>query len=81
MSCSRCCGLMVKDNLMDFDGTSGHMWMSAMRCMNCGHVHDPVNVQVGRHRARIVAEVDLRASHGSSGGIDDPARGRARGDP
>ena len=45
MSCSRCCGLMVKDNLMGFDGTSGHMWMSAMRCMNCGHVHDPVMEQ------------------------------------
>ncbi len=45
MSCSRCCGLMVKDNLMDFDGTSGHMWVSAMRCMNCGHVHDPVMEQ------------------------------------
>lgn len=45
MSCTRCCGLMVKDNLMDFDGTSGHTWMSAMRCMNCGHVHDPVMEQ------------------------------------
>lgn len=42
MSCSRCSGLMVNDNLMDFEGTSGHMWMRAMRCMNCGHVHDPV---------------------------------------
>ena len=36
---------MVKDNLMDFDGTSGHNWMSTMRCMNCGHVHDPVMEQ------------------------------------
>lgn len=45
MTCTRCCGLMVKDNLMDFDGTSGHMWMNAMRCMNCGHLQDPVMEQ------------------------------------
>lgn len=40
MSCSRCCGLMIKDHYMDYDGTSGHTWLSAWRCMNCGHVHD-----------------------------------------
>lgn len=40
MSCSRCCGLMIKDHYMDHEGTSGYTWMSAWRCMNCGHVHD-----------------------------------------
>ncbi|MCC6141835.1 MAG: hypothetical protein IT389_14590 [Nitrospira sp.] len=49
MSCSRCCGLMVADNLMDFDGTSGHMWACALRCMNCGHLHDPV-IEQNRRR-------------------------------
>jgi hypothetical protein len=33
---------MVKDHLLDFDGTIGHMWMSGWRCMNCGNIHDPV---------------------------------------
>lgn len=40
MSCSRCCGLMIKDHYMDHEGTAGYTWISAWRCMNCGHVHD-----------------------------------------
>lgn len=51
MSCSRCCGLMVKDHFMDYDGTTGHTWMSAWRCMNCGHVHDEM-IDRNRRAAR-----------------------------
>jgi hypothetical protein len=60
---------MVKDNLMDFDGTYGHMWMSAMRCMNCGHVHDPVmeqnrrNAQAARPTPVLVAVGDEADYH------------------
>lgn len=42
MNCTRCKGLMVQDHFMDFEGTTGHMWTSSRRCMNCGHVHDTV---------------------------------------
>lgn len=42
MNCSRCSGLMVEDHFMDFEGTIGHMWMTGWRCMNCGHVYDPM---------------------------------------
>ncbi len=49
MSCSRCCGLMVTDNLMDFDGTAGHMWVRVLRCMNCGHLQDPIMEQNRRN--------------------------------
>lgn len=42
MNCSRCCGLMVEDHFLDFEGTIGHMWSTGYRCMNCGHIHDPV---------------------------------------
>lgn len=45
MTCSRCQGLMVEDHLFDFEGTSGHMWTTSLRCMNCGHVHDAVMAQ------------------------------------
>ena len=47
MNCTRCHGLMVKDHFMDFEGTHGHMWASAYRCMNCGNVHDSV---IEQHR-------------------------------
>jgi uncharacterized Zn finger protein len=42
MNCKRCQGLMVKDQLLDFDGTYGHMWATSWRCVNCGLVHDSV---------------------------------------
>lgn len=42
MNCSRCSGLMVEDHFLDFEGTTGYMWMTGFRCMNCGHVYDPV---------------------------------------
>lgn len=47
MSCARCQGLMVKDHLLAVDSTSPDMWAGGYRCMNCGHVHDPV---IEQHR-------------------------------
>ena len=41
MNCGRCAGLMVPDRFIDLEET-GHLWMSGWRCMNCGHVVDPV---------------------------------------
>jgi uncharacterized Zn finger protein len=40
MTCIRCQGLMVEDQLFDFEGTHGFMWMKGWRCVNCGRVHD-----------------------------------------
>lgn len=48
MTCTRCQGLMIEDHLFDFEGAYGHMWAAGFRCMNCGHVHDPVIAQNGR---------------------------------
>jgi hypothetical protein len=41
MTCPRCEGFMVSDLFLDLAETQG-MWMQAARCMNCGHVIDPV---------------------------------------
>ena len=35
MTCMCCHGLMVEDDFLDFQGTTGFMWMRAWRCMNC----------------------------------------------
>jgi hypothetical protein len=40
MTCIRCQGLMVEDQLFDFEGTYGFMSMKGWRCVNCGRVHD-----------------------------------------
>lgn len=47
MKCTRCQGLMIEDHFLDFEGTLGHMWTNAYRCMNCGNVHDSV---IAQHR-------------------------------
>ena len=44
MTCARCQGLMVTDSFIDLQET-GHHWMKAWRCMNCGYVVDSVAAQ------------------------------------
>ena len=56
MNCSRCCGLMTKDHFMDFEGTAGFTWMAGWRCLNCGHIHDPV-IERNRQMPRPVVQV------------------------
>ena len=42
MHCSRCQGLMVKDQLLDMEGGYGKMWTTSLRCVNCGRIYDSV---------------------------------------
>jgi hypothetical protein len=49
---------MVRDHFLDFEGTTGHMWATGYRCMNCGHVHDPVIEQ--RRLAQLQQAAALR---------------------
>lgn len=41
MRCERCRGLMVVDYFIDMQDSSGHLWLRAWRCVNCGEVVDP----------------------------------------
>ena len=45
MHCSRCQGLMVKDQLLDMKGGYGQMWATSLRCVNCGRIYDSVTEQ------------------------------------
>lgn len=42
MNCSRCRGLMVEDDFLDYEGGFGEMWATSCRCLNCGQVYDAV---------------------------------------
>ncbi len=42
MKCSRCCGLMVSDHLLDMNESYLPMWMQALRCLACGNIVDPL---------------------------------------
>lgn len=50
MTCTRCRGLMVIDSFIDLEET-GHLWMEAWRCMNCGCIADSVVEQNRRLQA------------------------------
>jgi hypothetical protein len=32
---------MVVDHFIDLEDASGHLWLRAWRCVNCGHVVEP----------------------------------------
>ena len=49
MTCMRCQGCMAKDHFMDLLESSEGMWLTGWRCLNCGHVDDPV---IERNRLR-----------------------------
>ena len=48
MRCGRCRGLLVVDYFIDMQDNSGHLWLRAWRCVNCGEVVEP---GILRHRS------------------------------
>ena len=42
MTCTRCEGFMLKENMIDMEADYGEMWSHSWRCFNCGHRHDAV---------------------------------------
>jgi len=67
MKCMRCQGLMVEDHFIDLYWTGGLMWMKGWRCMNCGHVVDPL-IEANR---RLGAAALLALAHQEPGDEDE----------
>lgn len=42
MSCTRCEGLMLEEQIIDMEGGYGELWSRSWRCVNCGHRDDAV---------------------------------------
>lgn len=56
MTCRRCQGCMARDHFLDLQESGGEWWMEGWRCINCGHVFDPVVEQNRRlHAAAMVS--------------------------
>ena len=47
MTCTRCEGLMVPDDLVDLQESYHPMWLNGYRCLSCGNVVDTL---IQRHR-------------------------------
>lgn len=60
MTCPRCQGCMTRDHFLDLQQSGGEWWTESWRCINCGHVFDPVVEQNRRlHAAAMASSVVL----------------------
>ena len=64
MTCTRCEGFMLKENMIDMEAGYGEMWSHSWRCFNCGHRDDAV---IKRHR-----EVQARSMAVNSQAVSVP---------
>ena len=59
MNCQRCQGCMARDHFLDMQESGGEWWTEGWRCINCGHVFDPVMEQNRRIHAEAMASTVL----------------------
>ncbi|MGC4097871.1 MAG: hypothetical protein QM706_12210 [Nitrospira sp.] len=52
MSCTRCQGLMLEEQMIDMEAGYGEMWSRSWRCFNCGHRDDAVMQHHRQEHAR-----------------------------
>jgi hypothetical protein len=55
MSCIRCQGLMLEEQMIDMEADYGEMWTRSWRCVNCGHRDDAVLQHHRQLQARPIA--------------------------
>ena len=58
MTCTRCEGLMLKENMIDMEAGYGEMWSHSWRCFNCGHRDDAII----RHHRQVHAKPIVASS-------------------
>ena len=61
MTCQRCKGCMARDHFLDMQQSGGEWWMEGWRCINCGHVYDPVVERNRRMHVAALAAVTVQA--------------------
>ena len=71
MTCTRCQGCMAKDHFMDLLESSEDMWLTGWRCLNCGHVYDPVMERNRLRQGRAAVVSTGRASGQDRIGIQE----------
>lgn len=70
MTCTRCQGCMARDHFIDLLESSEDMWLAGWRCINCGHVYDPV-MERNRLRQGVAAVASTRRAPGHNRGTQE----------
>ena len=60
MTCRRCQGCMARDHFLDLQESGGEWWLEGWRCINCGHVFDPVLERNRRLHAAMLASAEVQ---------------------
>lgn len=55
MTCERCQGLMVREQMCDLQGTDGNLCVEGFRCLLCGNITDSMILQ---NRRRSTASIE-----------------------
>ena len=62
MTCERCNGCMARDHFLDLQESGGEWWLEGWRCINCGHVFDPVLEKNRRLHAAAMALAPVQST-------------------
>lgn len=67
MTCTRCQGLMLEEQMIDMEAAYGEMWSLSSRCVNCGYRHDAV---IQHHRQAHACPVAVSQTVAVSAAMD-----------
>jgi len=63
---------MARDHFLDLQESGGEWWMEGWRCINCGHVFDPVVEQNRRLHAAAMASATAQPQAPEPMNTEDP---------
>ena len=71
MTCRRCQGCMARDHFLDLQESGGEWWLEGWRCINCGHVFDPVLERNRRQHAAMLAPAEVQPTLSLQAVVDE----------
>ncbi|HKT34541.1 MAG TPA: hypothetical protein VJR03_06885 [Nitrospira sp.] len=71
MTCRRCQGCMARDHFLDLQESGGEWWLEGWRCINCGHVFDPVLERNRRQHAAMLAAAEVQPALSLQPAVDE----------
>ena len=71
MTCRRCQGCMARDHFLDLQESGGEWWLEGWRCINCGHVFDPVLERNRRQHAAMLAAAEVQPALSLQAAVDE----------
>jgi hypothetical protein len=64
---------MARDHFLDLQESGGEWWLEGWRCINCGHVFDPVLERNRRLHATMLASAKVEPALSLQATVDEDA--------